>query len=243
MLQHTHTLSPALISFNLMMSPHLDLTPSHLDLDSSLESMGWWVKLYFCKASYLCLPVKSTLFDTKSGRWHGSFRWGSIKEAEWHHYFWWLHPLRLPHSHLSLPLPLSWLEGQEGQIWEETLLCEPLGHYKPLPNATAPSLLGHRWNLHIIPILQSLHWLLISYQVQFKILVIIYKAFLDLRPYIYRTTPPQQLHTSVQSLQDVPPRKCVKSILLHCFPLSVILFSALLDISHLRYFSALFLIL
>lgn len=59
--------------------------------------------------------------------------------------------------------------------------------------------------MHIAPILQSLHWLPITYHVQFKILVTMYKVLhgLDLsylQDHVASYVPPLQLHSFEQSI-------------------------------------------
>ena len=76
-------------------------------------------------------------------------------------------------------------------------------------NAAARLLTGSRKFDHITPILASLHWLPISYRIDFKIALITYKALSGLAPsyisdLIDRYVPPRALRSSAKGLLTVP---------------------------------------
>ena len=48
-----------------------------------------------------------------------------------------------------------------------------------LQNTAARLIKGAKKNDHIMPILEELHWLPIRYRIQFKILLLVYKVFMD----------------------------------------------------------------
>ena len=76
-------------------------------------------------------------------------------------------------------------------------------------NAAARLLTGSRKFNHITPILASLHWLPISFRIDFKIALITFKALHGLAPsyiseLIERYVPPRELRSSAKGLLTVP---------------------------------------
>ncbi len=76
-------------------------------------------------------------------------------------------------------------------------------------NAAARLLTGSRRRNHITPILCSLHWLPISYRIQFKILLFVYKALNNLAPpylseLIVVHNPARSLRSQTKHLLLVP---------------------------------------
>ena len=71
-----------------------------------------------------------------------------------------------------------------------------------------------KWE-HITPVLKSLHWLPVTYRIDFKILLIVYKALHGLAPSylsdcVSRYEPARPLRSSTADLLDVPPQNKFK---------------------------------
>lgn len=76
-------------------------------------------------------------------------------------------------------------------------------------NAAARLLTGTRRREHITPVLSSLHWLPVTFRIQFKILLFVFKSFHDLAPsylsdMLNRYTPGRTLRSSDQLLLHCP---------------------------------------
>ena len=89
------------------------------------------------------------------------------------------------------------------------LTKKELGQLQLVQNAAARVLTRTRKATHITPVLRSLHWLPVSFRIDFKILLLVYKALNGLGPsYIAdllpRYEPPRLLRSAGSGLLDVP---------------------------------------
>uniref|UniRef100_A0A8C4X2X7 Reverse transcriptase domain-containing protein n=1 Tax=Erpetoichthys calabaricus TaxID=27687 RepID=A0A8C4X2X7_ERPCA len=84
-----------------------------------------------------------------------------------------------------------------------------LSRLQLVQNAAARLLTGSSRSQHITPILKTLHWLPVSFRIDFKILLLTYKALNGLAPaylsvLLHRHNPPRVLRSADQLLLTVP---------------------------------------
>ena len=84
-------------------------------------------------------------------------------------------------------------------------------------NAAARLLTGKRKFDHVTPVLASLHWLPVRYRIDFKILLLIFKALNGLSPLylaelLHSHTPVRALRPANQLLLDVPKTRPIEPL-------------------------------
>ena len=90
-----------------------------------------------------------------------------------------------------------------------SLTKKEIGQLQFIQNAAARVLTRTRKAAHITPVLKSLHWLPVSFRIDFKILLLVYKSLNGLGPsYIAdllpRYVPPRPLRSAESGLLVVP---------------------------------------
>jgi len=90
-----------------------------------------------------------------------------------------------------------------------------IGRLQRLQNSAARVVLNLRKYDHITPALRQLHWLPVKYRIQFKVILIVYKALHNMAPkyikdmLVTKTTGPYRLRSDSAIMLRVPRFKCV----------------------------------
>ncbi len=87
-----------------------------------------------------------------------------------------------------------------------------LSKLQSVQNSAARILTGTKTSEHISPVLESLHWLPVRFRIDFKILMLTYKALHGLAPHYLSQllsvyTPSRDLRSSDSGLLVIPPTR------------------------------------